>query len=152
MRDSVPANRWPAIYYSLIAANVWVFLYEVALGHALEPFIHAYGFISTRCFLLAQTEAWNWMDRYLPLFTSMFLHGSWAYLLGNIVYLRIFGDNVEERVGHGRYLVFYLLSGIGVGLAHAYLHPAFAVPTVGASGAISGVLGAYLVLFPHTRA
>jgi membrane associated rhomboid family serine protease len=81
----------------------------------------------------------------------MFLHGGWAHLIGNMVYLWIFGDNVEDRLGHGRYLAFYLLAGVAAGLAHAYLNPGSAIPTVGASGAISGVLGGYLMLFPHAR-
>ena len=81
----------------------------------------------------------------------MFLHGGWAHLIGNMIYLWIFGDNVEDRLGHFRYLAFYLLTGLGAGLAHAYLHPDSIIPTVGASGAISGVLGGYLVLLPHAR-
>jgi membrane associated rhomboid family serine protease len=151
LRDSVHADRWPLVTYGLIAVNVWMFLYEVALGRQLDLFLHAYGFIPARYFWLAEVAPEAWFDRHLPLFTSMFLHGGWGHLLGNMVYLWIFGDNVEDRLGPGRYLVFYVLSGVGAGLAHGYLHPTSTVPTVGASGAISGVLGAYLVLFPQAR-
>jgi membrane associated rhomboid family serine protease len=81
----------------------------------------------------------------------MFLHGGWAHLIGNMVYLWVFGDGLEDQLGHLRYLALYLLTGVGAALAHAYLYPTSAVPTVGASGAISGVLGGYLVLFPAAR-
>jgi membrane associated rhomboid family serine protease len=81
----------------------------------------------------------------------MFLHGGWMHLISNMIYLWIFGDNVEDRLGHGRYLALYVASGVGAALAHASLNPGSAVPTVGASGAISGVLGAFLLLFPHAR-
>lgn len=151
LRDSVHADRWPLVTYGLIAVNVWMFLYEVTLGRGLEPFLHTYGFIPARYFWLATVAPGDWMDRYLPLVTSMFLHGGWGHLLGNMVYLWIFGDNVEDRLGPGRYLLFYLASGVGAGLAHGYLHPTSTVPTVGASGAISGVLGAYLLLFAYAR-
>jgi len=86
-----------------------------------------------------------------PVVTSMFLHGGWMHLIGNMVYLWIFGDNVEDRLGHLRYLAFYLVTGACAVLTHAYLHPDSATPTLGGSGAISGLLGGYLVLFPHAR-
>jgi membrane associated rhomboid family serine protease len=151
LKDSVPVRTWPVVTYALIAANVWVFLYELALGPELDAFIRSWGFIPARYFLLGEAGPAAWPDQYLPLVTSMFLHGGWAHLIGNMVYLWIFGDNVEDRLGHLRYLLFYLLAGVGAGLAHASLYPASSVPTVGASGAISGVLGGYLVLFPRAR-
>jgi membrane associated rhomboid family serine protease len=117
----------------------------------LEAFIQVWGFVPARYFLLAATAPGEWADRYVPLFSSMFLHGGWAHLIGNMIYLWIFGDNVEDRLGHLRYLVFYLLSGVAAALAQAYLFPDSTIPTVGASGAISGVLGAFLVLFPTAR-
>ena len=85
------------------------------------------------------------------LFTSMFLHGGWAHLLGNLLFLWIFGDNVEHRIGHGRFFVFYLATGVAASLAHIYFNAQSVIPTVGASGAISGVLGGYLVMFPRNR-
>jgi membrane associated rhomboid family serine protease len=151
IRDSVPARGWPVVTWILIGINVWVFLHEVLLGPELEAFLRTWGFVPARYFLVAEIDPSNWVARYLPLLTSMFLHGGWAHLIGNMLYLWIFGDNVEDRLGHLRYLGFYLLAGVGAGLTHAYLHPASEIPTVGASGAISGVLGAYLVMFPHAR-
>ena len=151
LRDSVPARSLPGVTWALIGVNVFVFLHELALGPGLDEFLRTWGFIPARYFHLAVTDPGNWAGRTLPLVTSMFLHGGWAHLLGNMLYLWIFGDNVEDRLGHVRYLVFYLLSGMAAGLAQAYLYPDSAVPTIGASGAISGVLGAYLVLFPTAR-
>lgn len=147
LRDSVPARTWPVVTYLLIGANVWVFVYELGLGPDLEPFLRTWGFVPRRYF----DPAADPLARHLPLLTSMFLHGGWAHLLGNLVYLWIFGDNVEDRLGHLRYLAFYLATGVAAGLVHAYLYPESLVPTVGASGAISGVLGGYFVLFPRAR-
>lgn len=149
--DSVPIRSWPVVTWGLIGINVWVFFHELALGPDLEAFIQVWGFVPARYFLLATTAPGEWADRYVPLFSSMFLHGGWAHLIGNMIYLWIFGDNVEDRLGHLRYLVFYLLSGVAAALAQAYLFPDSTIPTVGASGAISGVLGAFLVLFPTAR-
>jgi membrane associated rhomboid family serine protease len=150
LRDSVPARSWPVVTYTLIGVNVWVFLYELALGPELEPFVRTWGFIPARFFFLADVPG-AWLERWIPLFTSMFLHGGWAHLLGNMVYLWIFGDNVEDRLGHLRYFGFYVLTGVAAALAHAWVYPESTTPTVGASGAISGVLGGYFVLFPRAR-
>jgi membrane associated rhomboid family serine protease len=139
------------VSWALIALNVWVFLYELALGPELEAFVQRWGFIPARYFLASEVDPSDWVTRYAPLLTSMFLHGGGMHLIGNMIYLWIFGDNVEDRLGHGRYLALYVLTGVGAGLVHAYLYPQSTVPTVGASGAISGVLGAYLVLFPFAR-
>ena len=84
-------------------------------------------------------------------FTSMFLHGGWLHFLGNMLFLWIFGDNVEDRLGHARFVVFYLLCGAAAAVAHVYMNPTSTIPTIGASGAIAGVLGAYFVLYPHSR-
>jgi membrane associated rhomboid family serine protease len=151
LRDSVPNRSQPVVAWALIAVNVYVFLYELSLGPGLDSFIRTWGFVPARFFLLTGTDPADWLGRFLPLVTSMFLHGGWTHLIGNMLYLWIFGDNVEDRLGHLRYLAFYLVTGMAAGLAQAYLYPESAVPTVGASGAISGVLGAYLVLFPYAR-
>ncbi len=151
LRDSVPARNQPVVTWVLIGVNVWVFLYELGLGPELDGFIRTWGFVPAHYFRLAETDPGHWVGRFLPLVTSMFLHGGWAHLIGNMLYLWIFGDNVEDRLGHLRYLAFYLVAGMAAGLAQAYLYPDSTVPTVGASGAISGVLGAYLVLFPRAR-
>jgi membrane associated rhomboid family serine protease len=116
-------RNWPVVTYALIAANIWVFLYEQALGFELEAFVRSWGFVPARYFLLAEVDPSDWTGRYLPLLTSMFLHGGWAHVIGDMVYLWIFGDAVEDRLGHLRYLAFYLLTGVGAGLAHAYMYP-----------------------------
>ena len=151
LRDSVPSQRWPVVTWLLIGMNVWAFLNELMLGPQLEAFVNTWGFIPARYFALGELSPGDWVGRFLPIFTSMFLHGGWMHLIGNMVYLWIFGDNVEERLGHLRYLAFYLLTGVGAALVHAHLVPDSTIPTVGASGAISGVLGAYAVLFPRAQ-
>jgi membrane associated rhomboid family serine protease len=151
IRDSEAAQSRPWVTYGLIALNRWFFLYEILLGPELEGFVRMWGFIPARYFLMAELYPEAWLPRYVPLVTCMFLHGGWAHLIGNMLYLRIFGDNVEDRLGHLRYLGFYLATGIIAALAQAHLYPDSTVPTVGASGAISGVLGAFLVMFPHAR-
>jgi membrane associated rhomboid family serine protease len=131
----------------LVAINVIVFLWEISLGPDLEPALLNVAFVPARF--------WNLPGAMLPnvitMFVSMFLHGGWLHLGGNMLYLWIFGDNVEDRLGHARYLVFYLACGLLATLAHAVMNPASAVPSIGASGAIAGVLGAYIVLFPKQR-
>jgi membrane associated rhomboid family serine protease len=131
----------------LITANVLAFFYELSLGRELETFIMQYAAVPRRFFA---PDA-SLFERFFPLFVSMFLHGGWAHLVGNMLYLWIFGDNVEDRLGHGRFLVFYLLCGLAAALAQILLNPTSRIPMVGASGAIAGVLGGYLLLFPHSR-
>jgi membrane associated rhomboid family serine protease len=139
LRDVIPTRTWPVVTVGIITLNIVAFLYEQSLGpRALDLFVRAYG-------LVPIDFAW------LNVVTSMFLHGGWGHIAGNMLYLWIFGDNVEDRLGHGRYLLFYLLCGTGAALAQSYIRPDSTVPMIGASGAISGVLGAYLVLFPHSR-
>ena len=149
IRDTVRSRTAPVVTVALIAVNCMVFLHEVALGPYLERFVYAYGLIPRRL------VHWPYgpLDpaRFLPLLTSMFWHGGWLHLLGNMLYLWIFGDNVEDRLGHLRYLVFYLLAGAAAGLTQVALNPTSTLPTVGASGAIAGVLGAYLVSYPRAR-
>ncbi len=149
LRDNVRSSTAPLVTVALIAINLLVFLHERALGPHLERFVLAYGLVPARLV--------HWpgdpLDpaRFLPLLTSMFWHGGWLHLLGNLLYLWIFGDNVEDKLGHGRYLVFYLLGGLGAALVQIVLAPESRLPTIGASGAIAAVLGAYLVSFPRSR-
>ena len=150
LRDSNPTRSWPVVTYLLIGVNVWVFLCELTLGPDLETFVRTWGFVPVDYFALAAVPG-AVAERFLPLLTSMFLHGGWLHLIGNMMYLWIFGDNVEDHLGHLRYLLFYLAAGTGAALTHAYLHPESTVPTLGASGAISGVLGGYILLFPNAR-
>ena len=149
IRDTVRSRTAPVVTVALIVVNLMVFLHEVALGPYLERFVYAYGLIPRR--LVYWPYAPLDPVRFLPLLTSMFWHGGWLHLLGNMLYLWIFGDNVEDRLGHLRYLVFYLLAGAAAGLTQVALNPTSTLPTVGASGAIAGVLGAYLVSYPRAR-
>lgn len=141
LRDNIPANSRPVVTYLLIVANVWVFLHQVSLGPGIEAFVYRYGLVPRR-FVAGAVG---------PLFTSMFLHGGWAHLIGNMLYLHIFGDNVEDRLGHLRYLLMYFVAGVSAGLAQVVIDPTSPLPMVGASGAIAGVTGAYFLLFPHAR-
>ncbi len=145
IKDTIRSRSFPLMNWLLIAANVLIFLHEDHLSHAaLTRFIDTYGMVPARLWL-HPLEAWP------TLFTSMFLHGGWFHLLSNMWVLFIFGDNVEDRMGSFRYLVFYLLSGLAAGLTQAAILPTSHVPTVGASGAIAGVLGAYMLFYPRGR-
>ncbi len=149
LRDNIPSKTAPVVTVALIAVNVLVFLHEQALGPYLEKFVFAYGLVPRRLVFWPGDP----LDpaRYLPLITSMFWHGGWLHLLGNMLYLWIFGDNVEDKLGHFRYLLFYLAAGVAASLTQVALNPGSTLPTVGASGAIAGVLGAYIVSFPRAR-
>ncbi len=131
----------PIVTYILIALNFIVFFLELAGGDA---FIERWSFVPGR-FLS------NPAGDFITLFTAMFMHGGWAHILGNMLYLWIFGDNVEDRFGHLKYLIFYLLCGLAASFAQLAVNPGSNVPNLGASGAIAGVLGAYLVMFPQGR-
>ena len=152
LKDDNPTRTFPFVNYALIAACVAVFLWEVSLGARAQQAILAYGLIPDVLLGdarlppgLAVVPAWA------TVFTSMFLHGGWLHLIGNMLYLWIFADNVEDRFGHGRFVVFYALCGIAAALAQALPAPESQIPMVGASGAISGVLGAYLLMFPRAH-
>src|SRR6266850_2110520 len=124
-----------------------VFLWEISLGPRIEPVLFNVAFVPARFWYLPGAL----LPNIVTMFVSMFLHGGWLHLGGNMLYLWIFGDNIEDRLGHFKYLVFYLLSGIAATLAHAVANPGSRVPSIGASGAIAGVLGAYIILFPKQR-
>jgi membrane associated rhomboid family serine protease len=146
LRDTVPSSRFPIVTVSLIGVNVLVFLAEINMDAvALERFFQAWGIVPLR-FTHARLQSGG---NYFTLLSSMFLHGGWMHIIGNMWSLWIFGDNIEDRMGRGGFLLFYLLSGLAAGAMHVATNPASTVPTVGASGAIAGVMGAYLLLFPH---
>ena len=151
LRDAAPSPSFPAATVLFIALNVLAFLYELSLGRQLDVFIMQYGAVPLRFILAGQMEQVSTAERFLPLLTSMFLHGGWLHLGGNMLYLWIFGDNVEDRLGRGRFLAFYLASGLAAALTQIYVHPTSKIPMVGASGAVAGVLGGYLLLFPRSR-
>ncbi len=150
LKDKNPSYSIPFVNYLLIAANAAVFAYELSLGSQLDPFFVKYGLVSGRYFEMVAANS-HPVTRYLPFFTSMFIHGGWLHIIGNMWFLFIFGDNVEDKFGHGKYLLFYLLSGLAAGALQVSLSSGSSVPTIGASGAISGVLGAYLVMFPKAK-
>ena len=142
----------PLVAWALVAVNVLAFFLEIARpADALQAFVTAWGVVPR------EYSAGRDLAPYIPLpfwstlLTSMFLHGGWMHLGGNMLYLWIFGDNLEHRMGHVRFLVYYLICGLAAGLAHIVFNSGSTVPTVGASGAISGVLGGYLLLFPKNR-
>jgi membrane associated rhomboid family serine protease len=139
LRDIIPSRSTPYITVTLIVLNAVAWLYELTVPADLLPvFLQLYGVVPA--------------DFNAPtLVSSMFLHGSWSHFIGNMWYLWIFGDNVEDRVGHGRFIAFYLLCGIVAALGHVAMDPTSTLPTIGASGAIAGVMGAYFVLYPHSR-
>jgi membrane associated rhomboid family serine protease len=149
-RDNIPSRTFPVITITIILANVLVFLYELGLGRGLEPFMMQYGVVPAAVFAWPQSNL-PFTAVALPFLTSMFLHGGWLHLIGNMWYLWIFGDNVEDRLGHFTFLIFYVLCGIGAGIVHTVVNYDNVVPTVGASGAIAGVLGAYVISYPTAR-
>lgn len=139
LRDVIPSRTFPGVTVALIALNSLVFLYEASLpDRQLTAFVNRWALVPAY---------FSWVT----VITSMFLHGGWLHAIGNMWFLWIFGDNVEDRVGHGRYLVFYLLCGTVAGLAQAFSDPTSTVPTIGASGAVAGVMGGYIVLYPQSR-
>ena len=139
LRDVIPSRTTPYITITIIILNAAAWLFEVSLDpETLNRFISVYGVVPA--YFSAPT-----------LITSMFLHGGWMHIIGNMWYLWIFGDNVEDRFGHGRFIVFYLLCGIVASLGQVFIDPSSTLPTIGASGAIAGVMGAYFVLYPQSR-
>src|SRR5260221_5463705 len=139
LRYVIPSRTTPYITVGIIVLNSLAWLYELSVPREVLPrFLQVYGLVPA--YFSGST-----------LFTSMFLHGSWSHVIGNMWYLWIFGDNVEDRVGHGRFIVFYLLCGIAAALGQVAVDPNSMLPTIGASGAIAGVMGAYFVLYPHSR-
>lgn len=145
IRDTIRSRKFPLVNWLIILANAAAFYYELRIGSsALDGFINTWGLVPAR-FWAEPQFAW------VTIFSAMFLHGGWFHIVSNMWVLFIFGDNVEDRMGPERYLVFYLLSGVAAALLQAFLLPRSSAPMVGASGAIAGVLGAYLVLFPRAR-
>src|SRR5262245_46766536 len=139
LRDVIPSRTTPYITITIILLNSLAWFFEISLDQRqLTQFLYVYGVVPA---------AFAWPT----LITSMFLHGSWSHVIGNMLYLWIFGDNVEDRLGHGRFIVFYLLCGIAAAFGQILMDPNSELPTIGASGAIAGVMGAYFVLYPHSR-
>ncbi|MCL6613740.1 MAG: rhomboid family intramembrane serine protease [Firmicutes bacterium] len=153
IRDNIPSRRIPWLNYLLLAANVAVFLYQTSLPAREEfRFIYSFGLVPAR-FSIS-----GWAERaglpavgYLPFLTAIFLHGGWGHLISNMWSLWLFGDNVEDRLGPGRFLLLYLGAGIAANILQYYINLTSRIPTIGASGAIAGVMGAYFLLYPRAR-
>jgi membrane associated rhomboid family serine protease len=150
LRDNVPRRTYPFTNNLLIALNVAAFVLQLSQGSGLEAFLGRWAFVPDRLF---HPAAWGMspLASLATVLTSMFLHGGFLHLAGNLLYLWIFGDNVEDALGHFRYLLFYLASGVAAAVLQTAMNPASAVPNIGASGAIAGVLGGYFVLYPRAR-
>lgn len=146
LKDDIPSRTFPFVNILLIIVNLAVFTYEFSLGRAQDQFIYTYGVIPAQLVAEGFTA-----EQLVRLTTVMFLHGGWFHVLSNMLYLWIFGDNVEDRMGHFKYLVFYLLTGYIATIAHVLYAPLSKVPLIGASGAVAGVLGAYLILYPRAK-
>jgi len=154
IQDSVPRRCPPLMTWGLITVNVLIFYLETGISEPeLERLIYGYGIVPAK---ITDYLDWNgiggvFSDAIMPFFTSMFIHGGWVHIIGNMWILWIFGDNVEDEMGPLRFLIFYLLCGLCAGIVHVVSNPGSLIPTVGASGAIAGVMGAYFVLFPRAR-
>ncbi len=151
LRDDIPARSTPVVNHLLIAVNVAVFLLQAAQGPHAERFVYVYGLVPARYFVPQIAEYFSIGQQLFALLSFMFLHGGLWHLIGNMWSLYIFGDNVEDRLGPVRYAAFYLLSGLLSGLAHMLIYRFSNIPTIGASGAIAGVMGAYFLLYPRSR-
>jgi membrane associated rhomboid family serine protease len=152
LKDMTPRRSIPVVTILLIAVNIAVFIYQILLPpKALETFINTYALVPWKMHLALEGHRYSLLQAFLPLITSMFLHGGFLHIIGNMWFLWIFGGNVEDRIGSFTYLPFYFICGIASGLSQAMFSWGSHVPSLGASGAISGVLGAYLVFFPTSR-
>jgi len=151
IRDTMPTKTYPIVNNSLIAINLVFFLIEMSQGSELERFIYIYGLVPARYTIPNIAAYFTTGQQLLSLITFMFLHGGFWHLLGNMWSLYIFGDNIEESLGPLRYLAFYMTCGLASGLSHLVFNYHSSIPTIGASGAIAGVMGAYFILFPKSK-
>jgi len=151
IRDTTPSRTVPVVIYSIIGLNTLVFLYQTTLGTGLESFLYHYGFVPAKYTVPRMAAYFSFSNKVFSIFSYMFLHGGLWHILGNMWFLYIFGDNVEEHFGSLRFAGFYLLSGLASALLHFMLNSTSTSPTIGASGAIAGVMGAYFVLYPSSK-
>ncbi len=151
LRDTVPTKNHPVVNNTIIGINVLIFLYQLTQGIEIEKFIYIYGLVPARYSIPQISIYFTPFQQAFSLLSFMFLHGGFWHLLGNMWSLYIFGDNVEDRLGHLRYLLFYIICGLASGLSHMLLNLNSNVPTIGASGAIAGIMGAYFILHPRAR-
>lgn len=146
IRDDIPSKRFPIVTVGLLVVNVIIFLIEAFFGQSVNDLILIFGIVPARL-----TTAWMNPQVFITLVTSMYFHGGWAHLIGNMMYLWIFGDNVEDRMGRLGYFIFYTICGIISGLIQVLAAPRSTIPIIGASGAIAGVLGAYILMYPRAK-
>lgn len=154
LKDENPTSRFPYVTVIFISLNILIFLYQIFSPQGLEYYVYKMGAIPYEITHFKTITFFPPLSRVFPpltLITSMFLHGTFLHLFGNMLYLWIFGNNIEDFLGSFRFVLFYLLSGLGASLIHIIFHPASQVPMIGASGAIAGILGAYLILYPGAR-
>ena len=151
IRDAVRSKNFPAVNVILIGLNIVAFLWELAQGPQLKDAFYLFGIVPLRYSNPEISSHFTGFEQYLPFLTSMFLHGGFLHIIMNMWFLYIFGDNIEDRLGHIRYLIFYLFCGMAAGVIHLFTNWNSNIPTIGASGAISGVMGAYLLLYPRSK-
>ncbi|MBN2372987.1 rhomboid family intramembrane serine protease [bacterium] len=151
LKDDIPSSSFPFITVGILIINSLVFLFQISLGKHAEGFVAAYGAIPFEITNFADIPPLVPFPTFLTIFSSMFMHGGILHFVGNMLYLWIFGDNVEDAMGKFRFLIFYILCGAFASLAHMAVNPNSMTPMIGASGAISGVLGAYMLLYPRAR-
>lgn len=152
IRDDVPSRTYPVVTIGLIVTNVIIFLMEISMGSSgLQRFAYDHGLIPVYVTAFAQGVDVSAGQAFFPFLSSIFLHGGWLHLIGNMWFLWIFGDNVEDRLGHTRFLVFFIVCGVVGNLAHYAFNSMSQVPAIGASGAVAGVLGVYLISYPGAR-
>jgi len=153
IRDDTPSRTFPLVTFLLVLANGLVWLWEVSLGGgtALNHFYYQFGFVPGVLTGVYEAPSWAIAPYFLTTLTSMFIHGSWSHILGNMLFLWIFGNNIEDHLGHNKYLLFYLAGGVVAALVQLLSGPTSEIPTIGASGAIAAVMGAYFFLYPKAK-
>jgi membrane associated rhomboid family serine protease len=151
IRDTIQSRNYPIVNNAIIAVNIIVFMIEIMSVSGIDRFIFTYGLVPARYTVPSIAVHFTLFDQLFSFLSFMFLHGGFWHLLGNMWFLYIFGDNVEDHVGHAKYLVFYLLCGLLSGLTHFVVNFSSPIPTIGASGAVAGVMGAYFILYPRSR-
>ncbi len=151
IRDRNPSGTFPFVTIGIIFINVSIFLYELSLGSDLNAFLYQYGIVPIKVAHYYRSPDLTLIDTFFPFLSSIFLHAGFVHLIGNMWFLWIFGDNIEDKLGHIKYLVFYILCGTIASSTHVFFNTQSKIPCIGASGAIAAVLGAYMVTFPRAR-
>ena len=151
IRDTAPSSTRPVVTYAFIAMNTIVFLLQLGSGLHNEQILYTYGLVPAKYTIDTISAYFSFANHIISLFSYMFLHGGFLHFAGNMLFLYVFGDNIEDTLGHFRYFLFYILCGLISGLVHLALNPLSKMPTIGASGAIAGIMGAYFLLFPKSK-